>query len=118
MVHVSLDGMEQTHDAFRGVTGSFRRTIGIIENVRALGIPLQIGSTVTRLNVRDLPAMADLLQKLDIQVWNVFFLVPTGRGQRSDMLDALETEVVLQCGPCPNECPSGSVPLPPSTTGG
>jgi radical SAM protein len=96
MVHVSLDGLGPTHDAFRGVAGSFARTLGIIRDVRRLGLPLQIGTTVTRQTVGDLPALADLLRDADIQVWNVFFLVPTGRGQRQDMLGARETEVVLE----------------------
>ena len=96
MLHVSLDGTEETHDQFRGVPGSFARTIEIARATRQLGLPLQIGTTVSRYNLHDLPAVADLVQTLDIQVWNVFFLVPTGRGQRDDMLDPLQTEAVLR----------------------
>ena len=95
MLHVSLDGLEGTHDAFRGVAGSFQRTLGIMRDARSLGLPLQIGSTMTRQTVADLPGLAALLEQLHVQVWNVFFLVPTGRGQRQDMLDAVETEAVL-----------------------
>ncbi len=96
MVQVSLDGLEATHDAFRGVPGSFARTLQIMRDIRALGIPLQVGTTVTGPNREDLPGLAELLAELDIQVWNAFFLVPTGRGQRSDMLNAVETESVLE----------------------
>jgi radical SAM protein len=96
MVQVSLDGLEATHDAFRGVPGSFARTLHIMRETRALGIPLQIGTTVTSLNRNDLPALAALLAGFDIQVWNAFFLVPTGRGLRSDMLSAGEAENVLE----------------------
>jgi MoaA/NifB/PqqE/SkfB family radical SAM enzyme len=91
MVHLSLDGMEAAHDAFRAVNGSYVRTLQIMRDVRALDIPLQIGTTVTRQTAADLPAMATLLEDFDIQDWNLFFLVPTGRGQREDMLDAQET---------------------------
>lgn len=96
MLHVSLDGIDTNHDEFRGVPGSYCRTLEIIRDVRSLGMPLQIGTTVTRQTVGDLPALAALLLPLDIQVWNVFFLVPTGRGKQRDMLDARATEVVLQ----------------------
>ncbi|MFN8526054.1 MAG: TIGR04053 family radical SAM/SPASM domain-containing protein [Chloroflexota bacterium] len=96
MIHVSLDGTRETHDMFRGVPGSFARTIEIARATRSLGLPLQIGTTVTRYNARELTEIAALLETLDVQVWNVFFLVPTGRGQRGDMLDAGETEVVLE----------------------
>ncbi|MCC6173710.1 MAG: TIGR04053 family radical SAM/SPASM domain-containing protein [Chloroflexi bacterium] len=95
MVHVSVDGLEETHDGFRRVPGSFARTLEIMRDVRALGLPLQIGTTVTRQTVGDLPGVAALVREYDIQVWNVFFLVPTGRGQAADMLDANETETVL-----------------------
>jgi radical SAM protein with 4Fe4S-binding SPASM domain len=78
------------------VPGSFARTLGIMRAVRELGLPLQIGTTVTLQTVYDLPALALLLQEYDVDVWNVFFLVPTGRGQATDMLDAAQTELVLQ----------------------
>ena len=95
MIQVSLDGLEKTHDAFRGVPGSFARTLQIMRDTRTLGIPLQIGTTITKLNQAELPMLAALLSDFDIQVWNAFFLVPTGRGRQSDMLSALETEHVL-----------------------
>jgi len=95
MVHVSLDGLEATHDAFRGVTGSYARTLRIMQGARAVAMPLQIGTTVTRQTVADLHALAGLLVDTGIQVWNLFFLVPTGRGRGDDMLDAQETELTL-----------------------
>lgn len=96
MVHVSLDGLEATQDSFRGVRGSYARTLEIMRDVRAAGLRLQIGSTVSRRTVQDLPALAEIVAAHDVQVWNVFFLVPTGRGLAEDMLDADETEVVLR----------------------
>ncbi|MCC7107366.1 MAG: TIGR04053 family radical SAM/SPASM domain-containing protein [Chloroflexi bacterium] len=95
MIHVSIDALEAKHDGFRGVPGSFARTIEIIRDAKALGYPIQIGTTVTRGTVGDLPGVAALLLEQGITVWNVFFLVPTGRGQREDMLNAAETEAVL-----------------------
>src|SRR5581483_8023031 len=85
-----------THDALRGVPGSYDRTLRIMRAVRELGLPLQIGTTVTIQTMHDLPALALLLQAYDIDVWNVFFLVPTGRGQAAEMLDAARTELVLR----------------------
>lgn len=96
MIHVSLDGAQVTHDRFRGVAGSFQRTLEIMADVRSLSLPLQIGTTVSRTTVADLPRVAELVREFDIQVWNVFFLVPTGRGQREELLNASEMEVVLR----------------------
>jgi radical SAM protein len=96
MMHISLDGASAaTHDAFRGVPGSFDRTIAALADARSLGMPLQIGTTVTRTNVGELPAIARLAGEHGITMWSVFFLVPTGRAEADDMLDADQHEEVL-----------------------
>ena len=54
---VSLDGATaEAHDAFRGVVGSHRHTLAIVERARKLGLPLQINTTVCHRTVGDLPA--------------------------------------------------------------
>ena len=78
---VSLDGSSAAlHDAFRRVPGSYRWTLDAIRWARELGLPVQINTTITRHNLEDFDATARLLEGLDIVLWSVFFLVPTGRG--------------------------------------
>lgn len=97
MVHVSLDGSRpEVHDAFRGFSGSYQRTVEILEDLQALSIPIQIGTTVNRRNLEDLPAIAGVVQESGITVWSVFFLVPTGRGRESDMISPAEHEQVFE----------------------
>ena len=97
MIHVSLDGSEAViHDRFRGVVGSHRRTIALLQSIVQAGIPLQVGTTVTRRNLTDLPRVADQVAALGATVWSVFFLVPTGRGQATDMITPAEHEGVLE----------------------
>ncbi len=79
---VSLDGVDAaTHDAFRGVAGSFARTREIMADARRLGLPLQANTTVTATNVHQIDALAELLAGEAIVLWSVFFLVPVGRGE-------------------------------------
>ena len=93
---VSLDGSTPAvHDAFRGVRGSYRWTMDIIAGCHAEGIPVQINTTVTRHNLHDLAALEDLMLRLDIVLWSVFFLVPTGRGRREDAFTAKGFETVF-----------------------
>ncbi len=93
---VSLDGSTaETHDAFRGVRGSYDWTMRILEHAREAGLPLQINTTVTRHNRADLPALAERLGGMGIVLWSVFFLVPTGRGRPEDGVSAQEYEEVL-----------------------
>jgi radical SAM protein with 4Fe4S-binding SPASM domain len=93
---VSLDGSgPDVHDAFRRVRGSYGWTLRIIESARAIGLPLQINSTVTRQNLGDLPAISSLVAEFGIVLWAVFFLVPTGRGRPEAQISAWEAERFL-----------------------
>jgi AdoMet-dependent heme synthase len=93
MVHVSLDGATaETHDAFRGFSGAFARAISILADLKDLGVGVQVGTTVTRRNVAELPEIADLMAEWGVRMWNLFFLVPTGRGKADDMVDARTAE--------------------------
>lgn len=93
---VSLDGVcPASHDGFRGVTGSFARTLDILRDARRLGLTTQVNTTVTDANVDQLEAIADELAALEITLWSVFFLVPTGRGEHLRVLDPYTAETVL-----------------------
>lgn len=93
----SIDGADaKAHDAFRGQEGSFAITMRAIEDLRSLGLPLQINTTVSRYNRDSLAELGALAERLGAVLWSVFFLVPVGRGKADDALDALETEEVLR----------------------
>jgi radical SAM protein len=93
---VSLDGATaEAHDAFRGVRGSHRHTMRILERARALGLPLQVNTTVCRQTVDDLPALVPQMEAVQPVLWALFFLIPVGRAQASQALSAREIEGVL-----------------------
>ena len=95
-VSISVDGSTAAiHDAFRGVPGSFGWSTAGIRVAKGLGLEVQINTTVSRYNLDDLPAIADLVTRAGASRWSVFFLVPTGRGQAGDMVSAAEGERVL-----------------------
>jgi radical SAM protein len=93
---ISLDGSTpEIHDAFRGVPGTWARTIQAIEWANEAGIPIQVHSTISRHNAQDLDNLCNLFERLAIVMWNVFFLVPVGRGQQADLLSGEEFEQVF-----------------------
>lgn len=95
-VAVSLDGPDaETHDRFRRVRGSFMYTMKIIDAVIELGLPLQINTTVSRMTLPTLQAMADRVGQFPLTMWAVFFLIQTGRGASLDQISADECEDVL-----------------------
>jgi radical SAM protein len=93
---VSLDGATaETHDAFRRVRGSHRQTLRLLGRARALGLPLQIHTTVCRQTVDALPALVPQIEALRPALWALFFLIPVGRALASQALDAEGIERVL-----------------------
>lgn len=93
---ISLDGSSpEIHDKFRGLPGAWARTIQAIEWANEAGIPIQVHSTISRHNADDLDSLCALFEKQKIVMWNVFFLVPVGRGQLGDLLSGEEFEQVF-----------------------
>jgi radical SAM protein len=93
---VSLDGATaESHDAFRGVRGSHRFTLAIVERARALGLPLQINTTVCQQTRAELPALARVVGEMGAVLWALFFLIPVGRAQAGQALSAADSERVL-----------------------
>jgi radical SAM protein len=93
---VSIDGAgAATHDAFRGLSGSFARTLEAVRWANEAGLPVQINTTFSRRNIGEIDAIVELMEQLKITLWSVFFLVPTGRGRLNDLLDADEFERVF-----------------------
>ena len=94
---ISLDGPNaKTHDAFRGWSGSFDRTLEMLNDADSLGLSVQINTSITRRNFGAIDEMADLLAKRKIVMWSVFFLVPVGRGQDLERITAEDCEVAFE----------------------
>jgi radical SAM protein len=93
----SIDGhCTEVHDHFRGTAGSFDLTMNAINYLHELEMPLQINTVISRYNYEYLDEMAEMVEKLGVVLWSVFFLVPTGRGKESDMISPAEHEKVLR----------------------
>ncbi|HVC46169.1 MAG TPA: TIGR04053 family radical SAM/SPASM domain-containing protein [Terracidiphilus sp.] len=93
---ISLDGSTpKIHDTFRGLKGAWARTMQAIAWANEAGIPIQVHTTISRHNAHDLDNLCALFEKQKIVMWNVFFLVPVGRGQLGDLLSGEEFELVF-----------------------
>ncbi len=93
---LSIDAPGAAHDRFRGEAGSFERTVEAAEAAKAVGIPIQINTTVCGSTVETLPEIRDLVADLGAVLWSVFFLVPVGRGQLLESISPQRAESVLE----------------------
>ncbi len=80
-VGVSLDGLEETHDRFRGEPGAFKRALAGLRAARDAGLKTGIRFTVTRDNVNDLPGLLRLTEEERIPRFCMYHLVYAGRGK-------------------------------------
>ena len=96
-VGISLDGMEEIHDRFRGVKGSFQKTLEGIRNCQAAGIKVGLRFTINKRNAIEVPQVFDLLESMDIPRVCFYHLVYTGRGSElvKDDLSHEETRRVV-----------------------
>jgi radical SAM protein with 4Fe4S-binding SPASM domain len=96
-IAISLDGAdEQTHDAMRGFDGTMKRSLEVLADARDAGLSIQVNTTLTRLNFDQIDRMAELLATQHIDMWSVFFLIPTGRGGNLPRLSADECEQAFE----------------------
>jgi radical SAM protein with 4Fe4S-binding SPASM domain len=82
-------------DAYWAVPGAHRRTLDLIGSCHEVQLPVQANTIMARRSFHDVDPMIELLTRLDVALWNVFFLVPASREQASEMLTADEHEQIF-----------------------
>lgn len=96
-VGISLDGLEETHDNFRGMKGAFKKAMNGIRNCQEAGIKVGLRFTINKRNVSEIPGIFDLLEKMEIPRACFYHLVYSGRGSAiaNEDLSHEETRKVL-----------------------
>ncbi len=81
-VGISLDGMEEINDRFRGVKGAYKSALDGIKNCKEAGIKVGLRFTINKLNAAEVPAIFELLEDMDIPRACFYHLVYAGRGSK------------------------------------
>ena len=84
---VSVDGLAERNDEFRGVDGAFRAAVEGIETCLDVGLKTGLRYTVTRQNVGDLDGVVDLLSDIGLDRFCFYHLSYSGRGETLDSVD-------------------------------
>lgn len=82
-ISVSIDGLEETHDAFRQTPGGYRKAMEGIQNLINVGKfkAIQVTTVVTHQNIGELDALYEIFDKMDIDSWRVINIEPMGRAK-------------------------------------
>ena len=83
-ISVSLDGLADTHDAFRRTKGGWQKAMDGIENLLAVGgfNHVQVTTVVTHKNIGELDELFRIFDHVDIDSWRVIGIEPIGRALR------------------------------------
>jgi len=79
-VGISIDGMEEINDRFRGVKGAFKAALEGIKNCKDAGIKVGLRFTINKFNVNEIPEIFELLEDMEIPRACFYHLVYAGRG--------------------------------------
>jgi 12,18-didecarboxysiroheme deacetylase len=84
-VGISLDGMQEINDRFRGIKGAFNSALEGIKNCQDAGIKVGLRFTINKFNVNEIPHIFNLIEEMDIPRVCFYHLVYAGRG--SDLVN-------------------------------
>jgi radical SAM protein with 4Fe4S-binding SPASM domain len=79
-VGISLDGLKDVNDHFRGKEGAFDKAVRGFRNCVEVGQKVGLRLTLTRHNFENLHGIFDFIEKEDVQRACFYHLVPAGRG--------------------------------------
>lgn len=91
-VGISLDGIGEVNDRFRGSEGAFERAMRGFRNCKEVGQRVGLRMTLTRHNVRDLHGLFDFIERESIDRACFYHLVCAGRGERISEEDLSHVE--------------------------
>lgn len=96
-VGISLDGIGEINDKFRGVAGAFDNAVQGIKNCQDAGVRIGLRLTLTKKNVRDLESLFGFFESENIERACFYHFVPSGRGGKmaaEDLTHAQSREAV------------------------
>ncbi len=69
-VQISLDGMKEGHESFRG-KGTFEKSMRAIDHLQEANIRVSVATMIHRRNLSEFDQLASLLQSKNVEEWNV-----------------------------------------------
>lgn len=98
-ISVSIDGLEKTHDEFRGVPGSYKIIINNIKKLKEANFVkhIQVTTVFHKENINQLEEMYNVMLGLGLDSWRLVPMDPIGRAKENEnlLLNGKETKKLL-----------------------
>jgi radical SAM protein with 4Fe4S-binding SPASM domain len=78
-VSVSVDGLQQRHDAMRAKAGSFVQATAALGHLRDAGLDISANTNLNRTNQQDLEGLYEHLHRQGVRSWQIQLTAPLGR---------------------------------------
>jgi radical SAM protein with 4Fe4S-binding SPASM domain len=83
-LQVSLDGLKGTHDAFRGLDGSYEKAVEALKMSSDSGLHTTMSTMIIKRNLAEIPQILDLAVELGASSFKLNSFMPTGRGSTAE----------------------------------
>lgn len=93
LFQISIDGLADFHDQFRGVIGSFERTIHFIKKIVAMGLKTSVGVTISDQSFDELESLCKLCKDIGVSVVRMGGITNRGRAEEN-MLGSHEEKII------------------------
>lgn len=85
-VSLSIDGLEETHDALRGVPGSFAAAFRALSALREAGLQTSVNTQINRRTQLELEALYERIRAEGVHSWQLQLTVPMGNAADDEAL--------------------------------
>ena len=87
-ISISIDGLEKTHDSFRGVPGSYKTIINNIKKLKKANFVkhLQVTTVFHKQNINQLEELYNVMLDLNLDSWRLVSMDPIGRANENNDL--------------------------------
>jgi radical SAM protein with 4Fe4S-binding SPASM domain len=90
-IHLSLDGVGETHDYFRNKKGVFEKVVNAISLLKKHKVPFGITTSVSKRNFGNLDKLAEFVKDNHIFSWEIYSAIPLGCMNKQEALSQEET---------------------------
>ena len=98
-ISISIDGLEETHDEFRGVPNSYKKIINNLNNLKKSGYVkhIQVTTVFHKKNIKELEELYEVMLDLGLDSWRLASMDPIGRANENNdlLLDGKDLKKLL-----------------------